>query len=158
AQHAAAGIGGVLRGVAGEADHARGGVAERVDAAVKHVADDVEGAFDVVAVGEFVGDRLGNAVDGLAGIAAHVVVEVDALASEVAELVEVEFAKVFQRVAAGVAGEADHRLGDVAGQVQPAVDQAAQGRVAAGGEQAAEEVAGAVEAVVGRSTGAFGQG
>src|SRR5690606_34063230 len=75
-----------------------------------------------------------------------------------AELVEVELAEVLHRVEADVAGEADHRLGDVAGQVQPAVDEAAQVRMAARGKQAAEEVAGAVEAVVGRGAGAFGQG
>src|SRR3546814_609658 len=121
AQHVAAGVGGVLHGVATEADQAGGGVAHGVDAAIEQAADHVEGTFDDIALGELVARRVGDPVDGLAGISTNVVEQVGAALGEIAELVEVELADVLQRVAADVAGEADHRLGDVAEQVQAAV-------------------------------------
>src|SRR3546814_12580209 len=83
--------------------------------------------FRAIALGELVARRVGDSVDGLAGISANVVEQVGAALGEIAELVEVELADVLQRVAADVAGEADHRLGDVASQVQAAVDDVAEG-------------------------------
>src|SRR3546814_6946763 len=68
AQHVAAGVGGVLHGVATEADQAGGGVAHGVDAAIEQAADHVEGTFDDIALGELVARRVGDSVDGLAGI------------------------------------------------------------------------------------------
>src|SRR3546814_2362847 len=92
-----------------EADQAGGGVAHGVDAAIEQAADHVEGTFDDIALGELVARRVGDSVDGLAGISANVVEQVGAALGEIAELVEVELADVLQRVAADVAGEADHR-------------------------------------------------
>src|SRR3546814_419956 len=122
AQHVAAGVGGVLHGVATEADQAGGGVAHGVDAAIEQAADHVEGTFDDIAPGELVARRVGDSVDGLAGISANVVEQVGAALGEIAELVEVELADVLQRVAADVAGEAAHRPGDVAEPLQAALD------------------------------------
>src|SRR3546814_15048229 len=115
-----------------EADQAGGGVAHGVDAAIEQAADHVEGTFDDIALGELVARRVGDPVDGLAGISANVVEQVGAALGEIAELVEVELADVLQRVAADVAGEADHRLGDVAEPVQAAVADPAEGTIGRG--------------------------
>src|SRR3546814_4102040 len=72
---------------------------------LEQAADHVEGTFDDIALGELVARRVGDSVDGLAGISANVVEQVGAALGEIAELVEVELADVLQRVAADVAGE-----------------------------------------------------
>src|SRR3546814_20452072 len=71
-------------------------VAHGVDAAIEQAADHVEGTFDDIALGELVARRVGDSVDGLAGISANVVEQVGAALGEIAELVEVELADVLQ--------------------------------------------------------------